>query len=182
MAWEAQMTAEVVALHKQSLKQVLTEVHRQFSNATEGNNKADRARIRAGVLLLQLRERIEAGEAGEGVKWWTWYRDNCVRDRKDAEKVMKLAASENPDAAAAAARLANREAVAKHRTEKGKKSPAYSKRESDDPDAASQAGNKKTTARVGRNLVDDALALVEQMTNEQRREFSVQFRRHYANS
>jgi hypothetical protein len=92
---------EVVSLARNSsrIERLVTEVHKQFSAATEGTKKADRARLRAGKLLLELRDRIEAGEAGEGVNWWKWYGDNIARSKRDARRVMKLAAAADPEAA-----------------------------------------------------------------------------------
>ncbi|MCX7310194.1 MAG: hypothetical protein NTV56_00335 [Alphaproteobacteria bacterium] len=57
---------------------------------------------------LTLRERIEAGEAGDA-RWWDWYKDNIARSRRDGERVMKIARDADPEAAVEAERSANRE-------------------------------------------------------------------------
>jgi hypothetical protein len=73
------------------------------------------ARIAAGDALNELRERVEAGEAGE-LKWWDWYETRFRRSRRDAEKVMALAAAPDPQGAHAKEKDANRIAVAAHRS------------------------------------------------------------------
>jgi hypothetical protein len=60
------------------------------------------ARIQAGRVLLELRRRVEAGEAGPGVNWWEWFEARDFgRGRKDAEKLMRIAGSDDPEAALA---------------------------------------------------------------------------------
>src|SRR5262249_15694815 len=77
------------------------------------------ARLRLGEILLELRCRVESGEAGEGVKWWDWFDQNVQRSRGDAKKLLKLAASEDPEAAAEEAAQRNRKHQAKHRAKAG---------------------------------------------------------------
>ena len=154
------MTAQVVKLREFTIEQMVNEVHKNFATERDFGNRADRARIRAGQLLLTLRERIQAGEAGN-IAWWDWYKANITRTRRDAEKVMKIARAADPEEAAAAERATNREAVAKH--EKKKKAAAEAKTDSD-PD-----------------LIDQALELVEEMTTAQRQRFFAALRREYAN-
>lgn len=62
--------------------------------------KPESTRLQGGKLLLALRNRIEAGEAGENVNWWRWYTiSGFYRTRKDAEKVMRMARADDPQAA-----------------------------------------------------------------------------------
>jgi hypothetical protein len=82
-----------------TLNEMVNEIHRQFAEAMRCDKKAYSSRIYAGQLLLELRARIEAGEAGDGVNWWDWYATKFVRSRKDAEKVMRLAREDDPEAA-----------------------------------------------------------------------------------
>src|SRR5215831_19403984 len=67
--------------------------------ADEAEGKSTKNRIAAGQMLNALRKRIEDGEAGTGVKWWPWYRSKFGRSRKDAEKIMNMADSDNPELA-----------------------------------------------------------------------------------
>jgi hypothetical protein len=61
--------------------------------------RANKHRVQAGQKLLELRQRIEAGEEGD-VAWWDWFEtQDIVRSRKDAEKLMRIASAEDPEAA-----------------------------------------------------------------------------------
>jgi hypothetical protein len=91
-----------------SLQEAIDEIHRQFGEALSNDRKAESCRLYAGKLLLALRQRIEAGEAGEGVNWWQWYESKFVRSRKDAEKVMRLASAEDFEAAEAKEKAAQK--------------------------------------------------------------------------
>jgi hypothetical protein len=92
---------EVVSLARNSnrIEKLITEIHKQFAANDDGSKKADRARLRAGKLLIELRGRIEAGEGGEGVNWWKWYGENIARSKRDAMRVMKLASADDPEMA-----------------------------------------------------------------------------------
>ncbi|MCX7313799.1 MAG: hypothetical protein NTV56_19290, partial [Alphaproteobacteria bacterium] len=111
-------------------------------------NRAARARVRRGQLLLALRERIEAGEAGD-VGWWRWYTAHIARSRRDGEKVMKIARGADPEAAAAAERTANRESVAAHRGRQ--QAAAYSKPNSN----ADPSEHRATATNVCRDYEAD---------------------------
>ena len=72
--------------------------------------------ISAGKQLVELKARIDGGEDGEGVNWWKWYAERFKnRTRRDAQKVMALARSDDPEAAAEEEREKNREAQANKR-------------------------------------------------------------------
>src|SRR4029077_1446018 len=58
-----------------SLQDAIDAVHREFAKVFDANKRMLNARITTGRLLLDLRERIDSGEAGAGVKWWDWYRE-----------------------------------------------------------------------------------------------------------
>ena len=80
------------------------------------DKKLDDHRITLGVLLNDLKARVGAGEAGKGVKWWSWYGEHFQnRSRRDAERVMRLASSDDPQAAADEERTKAREGMAAHR-------------------------------------------------------------------
>jgi hypothetical protein len=69
-------------------EEMVHEVHRQFDIALDADGRAWRSRVKAGQMLNELRSQI--GEA----EWWDWYKSKFVRSKKDAEKVMALAADE----------------------------------------------------------------------------------------
>src|SRR5262249_13144772 len=78
----------------------------------------DKKRLAAGQRLLELRARIEAGEAGP-ISWWTFYEQDLARfrSRKDAEKLMRMAAADKPEAAFGAERVEAKERMQRHRAE-----------------------------------------------------------------
>jgi hypothetical protein len=153
------MTAQVVNLRDFTIERMVNEVHKNFASEREAGNRADRARIRAGQLLLALRERIEAGEVGPGVEWWDWYGANITRTRRDANKVMKLARAADPEAAAETERTEARDRMAKHRA-------GANVRPKEDDEVA--------------DPVEQALELVEDMTTKQRQRFFAALRSAYA--
>jgi hypothetical protein len=72
--------------------------------------KARKARERAGFRLLSLKQRIESGEEGD-VKWWDWFADNVKKSRRDAERLMQVAAAEDPEYAIEIERTVAREGM-----------------------------------------------------------------------
>jgi hypothetical protein len=99
----------------QSLAARVTEIERRLIYADEAVERAISCRVQAGKLLLALRARIEAGEAGQGVSWWQWYGEHFDRSRRDGQRLMALASSPDPEAAAAEERAKTRAQVAQHR-------------------------------------------------------------------
>jgi hypothetical protein len=91
-----------------SLDDAVFRVHRKWDRAFDAYVKFTAARLECGTELLALRARIEAGEAGE-VRWWNWYKQKFTRSRADAEKIMAIASSMNPELAHAAAKARNAE-------------------------------------------------------------------------
>jgi hypothetical protein len=64
-------------------------------------NKCAEQQLQAGLMLLELRRRIESGEAGE-TDWWAWYEQmftGYIKSRKYAEQLMRWARADDPDAA-----------------------------------------------------------------------------------
>jgi hypothetical protein len=101
---------------QESIGQVVARIEASFVKIKTYGEKVDQFRISAGKQLVELQARIEAGEAGKGVKWWAWYAEHFKnRTRRDAQKVMALARADNPEEAAEEERDRNRAAVAAHR-------------------------------------------------------------------
>ena len=104
--------------HQETLKQVVARIEASFVKIESYGKKVDNFRISAGKQLVELQARIEAGEAGKGVKWWSWYAENFKsRTKRDAQKVMALAKADDPEAAAEEERTKAREGMAAHRAE-----------------------------------------------------------------
>jgi hypothetical protein len=110
--------------HQETLAQVVKRIEVSFDKIKQYSEKTDQFRISAGKQFIELKVRIEAGEAGKGVKWWAWYAANFKnRSRRDAQRVMALARSDDPGAAAEEERAKNRAAVAAHRKRAGEAEP-----------------------------------------------------------
>jgi hypothetical protein len=75
-----------------SIRKLVIGTRSHLHNERTLTARFNKHRLLAGQLLLVLRRRIEAGEAGT-VSWWDWYEANFAsfRSRKDAEKIMKMA-------------------------------------------------------------------------------------------
>jgi hypothetical protein len=86
--------------------------HEDFVEGARKKGEANRVAI--GMILLELRTRIEAGEEGE-ISWWQWYGQKFARSRQDAQKLMDIASADDPAAAHEVAKAVNRQAVAAHR-------------------------------------------------------------------
>ena len=110
--------------HQETLAQVVKRIDTSFDKIKQYSEKTDQYRISAGKQLVELQARIEAGEAGTNVKWWGWYAANFKnRTRRDAQRVMALARSDDPGVAAEKERAKNRAAVAAHRKRAGEAAP-----------------------------------------------------------
>jgi hypothetical protein len=154
----------VVQLNRQlSLKESVVEINKKFTQEADSNNKADRCRLAAGRMLLDLRKRIESGEAGS-VNWWAWYESQSfVRSRKDAEKVMAIARAAEPVAAEEIARAKNAAHQQAHRERAAYISGRHQSYQDRDP--APVRGVEAD------DIVEHALRLVEQMDEQQRTAF-----------
>ena len=151
--------------HQETLTQVVKRIEASFDKIKHYGEKADQYRISAGKQLVELQARIEAGEAGKGVKWWGWYAANFKnRSRRDAQRVMALARSDDPGAAAEEERAKNRAAVAAHRKRAGEAEPqpggtTYSKsqeyRLTEDDYAAQIVRDVEAEIANLENVVDD---------------------------
>ena len=112
----AKRTATAVKL--KPIADVVRQIKTHIYDANNAEVRCVKHRLQAGQLLLQLRERIESGEAGNGINWWEWCEQHVERSRKDCEKLMRIASADDPEAALVEDREKTRLAVAKHRETK----------------------------------------------------------------
>ncbi len=91
---------DVVAIQKPIEKLVL-EIRAHVHDAGRAETTCAKHQLQAGWRLLALRERVEAGEAGQ-VTWWEYFDTQFtghIKSRKYAEKLMRWAKSDDPEAA-----------------------------------------------------------------------------------
>lgn len=136
----------------QSLESLVTEIRGHMYDAQGAKTKFDKHRLAAGQKLLDLRRRVEAGEAGEGINWWEWYGTQFTRSRKDAEKLIRMASADDPE-----------EAFEEDRAKRRK----------------SQIKTMERSAPSDDDIVDRALNLIEEMDAEQRERFDAAYRERY---
>jgi hypothetical protein len=147
----------VAAIHQIApLEAAIESIHKKFAAAIDSDNKARKYRIEAGKELLQLRARIEAGEAGVGVQWWQWYESKFVRSRRDAERVMALARDADPDAALERERERNREHQRSSRAARAATDVSRSKEPSEDKEIISPSRNGEESGNLAEMPDEDA--------------------------
>jgi len=95
------------------------EIVASFDKARQYASNADDFRLRAGLQLIEARQRVERGEAGPGVLWTHWCVANINRTERDIQKVMKLAGAGDPHAALERDRAAARISMAATRARRG---------------------------------------------------------------
>jgi hypothetical protein len=88
---------------KQTLSDLVAQYHHHVSTINS-------VRLKAAAVLVELRWRIENGEDGGYYKtrWWEWFEKHVQRSRGDAEKLLAIGGSKNPEAAAQEERERNR--------------------------------------------------------------------------
>src|SRR5437764_996194 len=88
------------------LDTLVVEIRGHVFDSGRASSKSAKHQLEAGRRLIELRRRVEEErEAGQGVKWWDWYEDKFdgyIKSRKTAEKYMKWARADDPEAARAA--------------------------------------------------------------------------------
>lgn len=132
-----QETAEILTLKNAdlsllSIADLKVSINKKFIKIDKINEDLEIARVNAkskehdltiqvGLHLIELRQRIENGEAGDeaALTWWEWYAANFPsgRTRRHAERCMEAARAANPIAHRQAEKEAQRERMAKLRQE-----------------------------------------------------------------
>jgi hypothetical protein len=60
----------------------------------KAQRKVNAQRIEVGFILLELKQRIDAGE--HGGQWWKYFDENFRRSRRDGDRLMAIAAADDP--------------------------------------------------------------------------------------
>ena len=103
------------AVRRKPIADVVRQIKTHIYDATTLEGRADKHRLQAGHLLLQLRQRIESGEEGNDLAWWPWCEKHIERSRSDCKRLMEIAAADDPEQALEDERERVRKAVAKNR-------------------------------------------------------------------
>jgi hypothetical protein len=86
-----------------SIDELYTLVVKEWGGMDEliesARKKVQARRIKIGHLLLELQQRIDAGENGDLCTFWDWFQDMIPRSRSDAEHLMTIARQDDPEAA-----------------------------------------------------------------------------------
>ena len=194
------MTETAKVVPQLSLGDLLQKAHKQMETVVTTHGKLVAARVACGQSLLELRRRIEAGEGGD-VKWWDWYGEHFGRSRRDAERVMELAAAKDPEAAHEAEKAATRERQGQTRiatTRKGQRTAVFNettaagskaKGKSDVETPTKNSTKSKPDLRVVEDepkeepireeLIRAALAATEPLSLEECSRFLVQYQQQY---
>jgi hypothetical protein len=83
----------------QTLEELAERLHHKID---EGIKVVEDLQLECGRMLLEMRHRVEAGEAGD-VTWWQWFETRFPPDyvsRKHIERWMGIASKADPEAAA----------------------------------------------------------------------------------
>lgn len=102
---EEEVMSETNVTPIRSIQEHVTLVLRKWDGLDRAREKHKSARLDLALELKDLRDRVEAGEAGDQVdNWWDWYNANIKRSQGDAEKLLAIAEAEDPSAAYEAAK------------------------------------------------------------------------------
>jgi hypothetical protein len=86
-------------------KQIVNAIDTKLTLASFSEGSAHNHRLDAALMLLVLRQRIEA----EGEDWWKWHKEHFARSRRDTERLLAMASADDPEAAAEAETERNRQ-------------------------------------------------------------------------
>ena len=103
---------EVIELRQRapgSLESAAASINRHIDLFSRAEGTWQAHRVRAGFELIAVRKRIPEGE------WETWCADNIHRSYRDVQRMMALARSGDPEAAAEAERSRGRKSMRAHR-------------------------------------------------------------------
>ena len=63
----------MISLQSSSVYELKTAIQHEMYDALRARARYQKHRLKAGLMLVELRRRVEAGEVGQGVEWWPWF-------------------------------------------------------------------------------------------------------------
>ncbi len=84
----------------------------------EHAEKSDEYLIEAAMLMREARRRVEDGEAGDHIKWYTWARENIKLSYSRLYELQCIAEADDPRKELERIRKLTRERVKEHREKK----------------------------------------------------------------
>jgi hypothetical protein len=157
--------AQVVPIRRH-LTDVANGVASKFCKIDHANEKANSIRVDIGFDLIELQERVAAGEArerGEPEDFWVWIKLRVDRSLRDMRKCIALAKAEDPEAAAAQEREDNRAYQRKSRAQR----------------AAVRADSQTPAEVVKIDRVERAIDMVRTLTEDERKRFEIRYREEF---
>lgn len=112
--------AKVLPL-RPSVHEIAHNIATAFSKIDHVDIKTRSMRVEIGRDLIELKQRIEAGEGrrpGEPEEFWAWIKLRVNRTVRDMRKCIALAREDDPEAAAEQEREERRESMREHRARK----------------------------------------------------------------
>jgi len=109
--------AEIVAL-RPSVIEAAHNISIKFAKVDNAHSKARSLRVEIGFELIDLKRRVDAGEAakvGEPEEFWAWIKMRVNRSVQDMRKCIALAKAKDPEAAAEQEREGTRERMKEYR-------------------------------------------------------------------
>jgi hypothetical protein len=150
---------QVLTIQK-PLDALVIEIRSHVHDAGRAETTCAKHQLQAGWRLLALRERVEAGEAGD-IGWWEYFDTQFtghIKSRKYAEKLMRWAKSDDPEAAREIDQEKSRDAMQRLREERSGTNVSSERQPDRDYD-----------------IVSHALSLVGKMDEAQRENFHQEY-------
>jgi hypothetical protein len=83
-----------------TLSEAVAQIKEALASEKIARGKAKNHRLQAALMLLALKQRIDRGEAGKRTRWWQWFKSSGLGfARSTAEKLLRIAGSDDPEAA-----------------------------------------------------------------------------------
>jgi hypothetical protein len=155
------MKPTISIVQSQPIQHLLVEIRGHIYDAKGLQTRANNHTLEASKKMLWLRKRIEDGEEGN-VTWWEWFEnqpEDSICSRKYAEKLLKIAGAEDPEAESERQKAANRNSKAKAKAP----SPSEGRGGEDDEDNPDNSDD----AEIVEVAYKKVYSLLEEMSEQQ---------------